>query len=156
MTVVVQYPSQQIAKNVQDPVVVKLCKAIVKNRFSEIVKIIFNSRQFTEHVSATIQKKIAKEICATVSKTSGPQLRNASPHALQSFKWEEIGKQMQLTAPLFHSILQAASGKSFQTSPPLVYTAASMLKIRNPEMSRLHYVVGLLLDEGGCKDKVRP
>ncbi|KAJ8301103.1 LOW QUALITY PROTEIN: hypothetical protein KUTeg_020090 [Tegillarca granosa] len=126
----VQYASQVKTANITNDDIKKICKALV------------NRRSF---------KDIAK-LCA---KKHYSLLRNSDTLDLLSVNFDNIANELKEKSCLFFRVLNSISNAANRDgiNPAVVFCGASLLRLRNPSLGRLHHAVCLMLDQGGTTDE---
>ncbi len=73
--------------------------------------------------------------------------------------WQEIASELRKNAPLLWIILNEVAGTAKKTKRnhdcALSFLAAGLLFYRNQRLSRLQYIIGIILDNSGATDEVR-
>lgn len=125
----------------------------------------------------TIKEKVVELICGDIeseakklcSSKSPSLLKTPSKETLSTFSWELIEKEVKNKAPLIYDVLkavatpkltakrdkQATSTTSSKTRIPGILLATGvLLKIRNPTMTLIPYIISLTLRTAGTSKMV--
>jgi hypothetical protein len=155
LQVTVCYPSQDKTRNVSEPDKLKICRALVDDKPGDIVNAVLKSTWGKTLALKSLCSIISSEalLLCTTSSNNISYLRLKDSNNLIHFSWEKFGFELETRAPNLLCAIQAVSGSTDPT-PDVLFAAACALHARNRELSAAHHIVGLLLDEGGCKDKV--
>lgn len=129
--------------------------AIVRgNKAKDIARKVWKIEACKEHLVENlvhITNKECKDLCSTVK----PSLfRETDANSISTSKFEDLKNELELRAPVLSKILRAAMRTTDDTCIPLTTVAAVILKWRNMHMSRIHHMVGQILDHGGATDEV--
>lgn len=110
-----------------------------------------------EHICNVISNE-AKTLCSTKSPSC---LRTHTKESMLTFSWSAAGNEIQEKAPLLHRVLQAAASPKFMRGrsdsaryPGICLAAGILLKLRDPAMSLIPYVMSLMLKAAGITKKV--
>ena len=156
---VVVYDSQtktrEITDSEQDLFYLKLCKGIVHNEKDRLGRLVMTDPAAAESVLKYMNKTVSEEVRTLTSKKHNSYLQQIDCQSLMTFKWKTFEDELKVNAPLFFKLLSAACDKSDILPAPVLFSVATILRSRNPKMSAAHHIVALMLDDGGCKDKVR-
>lgn len=79
-------------------------------------------------------------------------LRNTEVNHLTSLNFQKIAFELQLKAPTLTHILKSCV-KRTDNEVALCVLSSLILRYRNDKISRLHHVVGQILDRGGATDE---
>ena len=111
-------------------------------------------------VHQTVLKKLNAECRDLCSLKQHSILRKVSPNNLATFKPETLLQEWKVHAPILHDVLGEISNKENKkkrgvvtSDGPIAMAGAALLKSRNPHMSAMQHINGLLLDFAGTKDK---
>lgn len=102
----------------------------------------------------------AKQLCSTKSPSL---LKTPTKETLTTFSWELVGKEIMEKAPLINDVLMSVAvpklskkkGVESKTKVPGILLAAGvLLKVRDPAMSLIPYLISLTLRAAGTSKKV--
>lgn len=139
-------------------------KALARNAsFKSIATAVLANEKLKENIKEQICAEIAEEAKLLCSSRSPSLLRTPTKETLQNFSWELIGKEIKEKAPLLHGVLKSVAvpkisqkkGRGSTSRDPGVLLAAGvLLKVRDPAMSLIPYLISLLLKAAGTSKKV--
>ena len=115
-------------------------------------------REGIEEQMCNVISSEAKTLCSAKSPSC---LRTPTEELMLNFSWGMAGKEIEEKAPFLHKVLNAAASPKFvrdQTDvnryPGICLAAGILLKLRDPAMSLIPYVISLMLKAGGLAKKV--
>lgn len=119
---------------------------------SVIAKKLFDVPQMQEYIVKHILKLLNTE-CLNMCKVKDPSiLRNTEVDYLTSLNFQKIAFELQLKAPTLTHILKSCV-KRTDNEVALCVLSSLILRYRNDKISRLHHVIGQILDRGGATDE---
>lgn len=115
-----------------------------------------SDQKVKKRIIPIIGKHIRKEMKRMCGLKSISLLRDSTPQRLCSFKWEDLMKEMQQTAPTFFQILEGCvyrkqkgvqMKKSYRVNDESVIgiCAAILLRHKNPKMNLIQRIISMLL-----------
>lgn len=118
-----------------------------------IAKKLFDVPQMQKYIVKHILKLI-NTVCMNMCKAKDPPIfRNTEVDHLTSLNFPKIAFELQLKAPTLTNILKSCI-KWTDNEVALCVLSSLILRYRNNKISRLHHVVGQILDRGGATDEV--
>ncbi|KAL9955364.1 hypothetical protein ACROYT_G036674 [Oculina patagonica] len=139
----------------------KLGKALARGSDSKsIVTAMLSSSELRQSVEEHICNVISNEAKTLCSTKSPSCLRTPTKESMLTFSWSAAGNEIQEKAPLLHRVLQAAAIPKFMQGqsdaaryPGICLAAGILLKLRDPAMSLIPYVMSLMLKAAGITKK---
>lgn len=138
---------------------------IINGQWKSVVKSILrgeNSKVLAKKIFAI--DSIKKDLCLLVSKLAATEtkdicrpsrrsvLRQVSGKELCSFDVKDFIEELKSKCSVLHGLLGSIMGES--TLLRQAVAAGVIIFARNNHMSRIHHVVGQVLDQGGATDEV--
>lgn len=157
----INYSSGKKSKELPDDLV-KLGKALARGSdHKSIVTAMLSSTKLKECVEEHMCKLISNEAKKLCSTKSPSYLRTPTKEAMLSFSWNMAAEEIDKIAPLLHKILKATADPKFtrgqsdaSRNPGICVAAGVLLKLRDPGVSLIPYVISLMLKAGGLSKKV--
>lgn len=82
-------------------------------------------------------------------------LQETSVEDIASIEWNMLLSELEVNAPVMMEVLYTLTNRSHDSGEcDIVFVAAVILFKRNPNMSRLQYMLGLLLDQNRVTNEV--
>ncbi len=141
---------------VTDPNFQAALKSIVNNSLDSTV-----SRHLLD---SYIRNSLLEVLCQDISaearflcSKSETGLQGADPVSLKQFSWTYVERILRKCSPMLLLILEAAANIKAPTekgTARVAFAACVLLFHRNPHVSLVQHVLGLLLDHGGATDEV--
>ena len=110
---------------------------------------------FEDHMCNTIRSEV-KTLCS--SKSPSCLRTPTKEEKMLTFSWSKAAEEIRGKAPLLQKVLETVSNPKLTDDttrfPGLCLAAGILLKLRDPAMSSVPYVMSLMLKAGGLSKKV--
>ena len=155
----VSYPSGLKTVVIMNEAYKTICKAFVRGtNINRIILETISRESPVEIVNRTAQivKEESHAICKRGSQTL---LRKKDYEDFFTFTWEQLNNELKCSCPMLAAVMesvvwdipQSVSSKAFRH---IMLATALGLHGRSQEMSAIQYMIGFVLTQGGCTQRV--
>lgn len=161
----VNYSSGRKTKKLSEDLF-KLGKALARGSNAKtIANAILSSSELKQSIEDSICKTICDEAKTLCSLKSKSYLRTPTKESMVNFSWNIAREEIQNKAPLLYKVLQAfanpastkcqSKASSSNKYPGICLAAGILLKLRDPAMSLIPYIMSLMMKVSGLKKRYK-
>jgi len=142
----------------------KIGKALARNAsFKAIATAVLSNKTLKDNIVELICAEVEGEAKQLCSSKSPSLLKTPNKETRTTFSWELVGKEIEEKAPLISNVLKSVSipkhskkkgEESKAITPGILLAAGVLLKLRDPTMSLIPYLISLTLRSAGTSKKV--
>ena len=133
----------------------RIGKYVGRGNRKSIAKAVCDNDSLRSEVIVSVSRMIRKEVKKVCSKNHKSMLRVKSRTALESFTWDRVWSEIRVNAPILTSILKGTFASTDDSIFPLLCVAVSiLLKVSNPQVNLVQYILSLVLKLGHATKQV--
>ena len=143
----------------------KIGKALSRggSNLKSLAKTVLSHNKLRETIEEQLCNELSEQAKTLCSSKTPSILRTPEKETLKKFSWELIGKELKEKAPLLYQVLlsvavpntsRATDKKTTQRLPGVCLAVGVLLKVREPSMSFIPYMMSLVLRAAGTSKKV--